>query len=203
MHQDNRAGLRKTFAAAGLATLVIVTLVTAAPAQPPQQAEKDVVVVNPATQPVPVTGNVAVNGTVEIAGTTAVTGTMQSTQSGLWTVGIDPARNRVSLADGPTFYHDSNLGIINNGETKELGPFEVGAVRQLRFIARAVNGDVTFRVMANVLSNQAQIDRFTVGGESGNLYKTVVYYVPPPSVSIIMTEAGAGGSNFQIVLIGR
>ena len=203
MQKNHIAFTRKAFVGAAMVAALILTLVSGAPAQPPQ-AQKDVVVVNTAAQPVPVTGNVNVTGAVGVSGNVGVSGTVNALQGGLWTMGIDPARNRVSLADGPSFFHDTNLAVVGDGQTAEAGPFDLSAFGKLRLIARAVNGNVTFKVIAHVSSiNPAVIDQFTLNGESGNVYRSVVYDVPPPSLSVLMTETGPGGSNYQVVLIAR
>jgi hypothetical protein len=188
---------RKALVGAALVGALILTLVSGAPAQPPQ-AVKDVIVVNTPTQPVPVTGS------VEVTGSTSVSGTVNALQTGLWTMGIDPARNRVSLADSPSFFFDTNLAVVNNGQTAEVGPFDLSSLGKVRIIGRAVNGNVTFKVIAHVTSTTpALLDQFTINGEDGNRYHTAVYDVPPPSISVLLTETGPGGSNYQVILIGR
>jgi hypothetical protein len=197
MQKEIRATVRKSLVGAGLAGAIVLTLVTGAPAQPPPQAQKDVVVVNTEANPVPVTGAVAVSGNV------AVSGAVSAFQGGLWTMGIDPARNKVAIAGSDPFVYDSNLGIVNDGQTVDLGPFDLETASKLRIIARAVNGNVRFRILANT-TLPIVLDDFTLESEGeGNVYKSVVYDVTPPSITVRLTETGPGGSNYQVVLIAR
>ena len=178
-----------------LATAVALLLASGTPA--PAAADKDVVVINTPARPVPVTG------VVEVTGATTVSGSVNAAQSGPWLVGIDQAHNRVSLAPGASFYYDSGFSGMNDGETVELGPFDLSNVSKLRVIGNAVNGDVKFEVRANVTPVMMTLDQFTVNGEDGNLTTSRVYDVPPPSVIVRLTESGPGGSNYQLILVGK
>jgi hypothetical protein len=199
MKEDRTRPTKRTLIGTGLvAAIVAFTLVSESSVQaaPP---DKDVVVVNTPAQPVPVTGTVAVTG-----GTT-VSGTVNAVQSGPWTVGIDPAHNGVSLVPGASFIHDSGFAVINDGATVDLGPFDLTNVGKLRILVRAVNGDVHVEVLANVPpAFPITLDEFTVAAEgSGSVSKSFVYDVPPPSVTVRLTESGPGGSNYHVVLIAR
>lgn len=168
---------------------------------PPGQQPDEVLVVNPAASPVPVTG------ALTISGTATVDGDVNAAQAGAWTVGIDPARNLVAVASAPRFDHDGAFSVVNDGETREFGPFDIGAVQSLRIIARAVNGDVRYTLIApSATAGVAgmQFDEFTVAGESGNRYQSHTYDAPPSQVIVRVTEAGGpGGANFQFMLVGR
>jgi hypothetical protein len=62
---------------------------------------------------------------------------------------------------------------------------------------------VKFEVRANVTPLAMTLDQFTVNGEDGNLTTSRVYEVPPPSVIVRLTESGPGGSNYQLILVGK
>jgi hypothetical protein len=183
-----------------VAAIVALALVSAIPVLAAK--EKDVIVANTPAEPVPVTGN------VEVTGETTVSGTIDAAQSGTWTVAIDPSNNAVSLAPGESFFYDTGFDGMNDGVTVNLGPFDLSNVSKLRILARAVNGDVTYQVWAALTGGNAVVpgillDEFTLGGEAGNRYGSVVYDLPPPSVIVRLTESGPGGANYHVVLIGR
>jgi hypothetical protein len=159
---------------------------------------RDVLVINTPANPVPVTGAVSVSGQ------TTVSGSVQASQQGTWTVGIDPAHNQVEVASAPTFDHDEGFDVVNDGQTLEFGPFDMGAVRTLRILTRAVNGDVRYELVMPGPFGGIRIDEFNVAGESGNRYETRTYDAPPSSVIVRVTESGGpGGANYHFVLIGR
>jgi hypothetical protein len=196
----------RVFVGAGfVAAAVALLLVSGTPA--PAAADKDVVVINTAANPVPVTGAVQVTGATTVSGSVnaAQSGpwSVKASQSGPWLIGIDPAHNGVSLAPGASFYYDSGFSIINNGTTLDLGPFDLSAVSKMRVIGNAVNGNVKYEIRANVTPVTMVLDQFTVNGEDGNLTTSRVYDVPPPSVIVRLTESGPGGSNYQLIVVGK
>jgi hypothetical protein len=195
---------RTTLAAAGAAAaLGTIALLSQAPTHAFSNGNgngslKDVIVVNAPSQPVPVAGQIGVDGPV------AVTGSVGSLQSGPWTVGIDPSHNLVSVAGQSAFYHDDGFAAMNDGETVDLGPFDVSDVATLRILARAVNGDVTFEILTDVApAFPIRMDLFTLGGEGGSVSGTRVYEAPPRSVIVRVTESGPGGANYHVVLAGH
>jgi hypothetical protein len=205
MKQSSRFVVGGLVVAAGVFTLLETPTHAFVPGNgngngPPTQ---DVNVVNAAANPIPVTGSVAITGTVAVAGTTNVQGSVAASQSGPWTVGLDPAHNQVSVASSPRFDYDPGFSGMNDGVTVELGPFDLSQVRTLRILARAVNGDVRFQLYTGDTYPGMILDDFTVDGESGNRYATFVYEAPPPSLRIHLTESGPGGANFQVQLVGR
>jgi hypothetical protein len=200
MHTPNRAWL----AGGSVAAFVAVALLAQTPVAAVQNGNgngnagtKDVTVINTDSNPVPVSGNVVVSGS------TSVNGSVAASQSGAWTMRIDPAHNQVSLPAGSSFWFDSGLGVINDGGSVDLGPFDTSDLAGLRLLGRAVNGDVHVEVLANVDGFPITIDSFTMPGESGSVSRSFVYDYPPPSVTIHMTESGPGGSNYHIALVGR
>ncbi len=159
---------------------------------------REVLVVNTPATAVPVTGSVSVSGMTTIAGSVA------ASQAGSWNVGIDPTRNLVSLAGSPRFDYDSNFGVVNDGATLEFGPFDLSAVRTLRILTRAVNGDVRFQIYVPTVGNGMILDEFEVEGESGNRFLSRSYDAPPPSVMVRVIESGGpGGANYHFLLVGR
>lgn len=159
---------------------------------------KDVIVINGPTNPVPVTGSVTVSGS------TTVSGAVAASQSGPWTMRIDPAFNQVSLpAASTSFSYDSGFSVINDGATIDLGPFDTSDLAGLRFFGRAVNGDMHIEVLAVVDAFPITIDQFTIPGEGGGVSRTFVYDYPPPSIMLRLTESGPGGSNYHVALVGR
>ncbi|MFN0244103.1 MAG: hypothetical protein ACKVWV_14525 [Planctomycetota bacterium] len=169
-------------------------------------ATKDVVVVNSALSPVPVTGQLTVTGTTTIAGNVQASqqGSWSVGQSGPWTVKIDPAQNAVAVASTPAFFHDTGFGGMNDGGVVEIGPFDMSAVSNLRVSGRAVNGDIIVQLMQIVEpAFPILLDQFTIAGEDGSISATRVYPVPGRNVLVRLTESGPGGSNYHIVLSGR
>lgn len=162
-------------------------------------AVKDVTVINGSTNPVPVSGSVTVSGS------TSVSGAVAASQSGPWTMRIDPAFNQVSLpaSASTSFYYNSGFSGINDGATIDLGPFDTSDLSGLRFFGRAVNGDMHVQVLAMVDTFPITIDEFTIPGESGSVSRTFVYDYPPPSILLRLTESGPGGSNYHVALVGR
>lgn len=169
-------------------------------------ATKDVIVVNSALSPVPVTGQLTVAGTTTIAGNVQASqqGAWSVGQSGPWTVKIDPAQNAVAVASTPAFFHDTGFGVMNDGAVVEIGPFDMSAVSNLRVSGRAVNGDIIVQLMQIVEpAFPILLDQFTISGEGGSTSGTRVYPVPGRNVLVRLTESGPGGSNYHIVLSGR
>ena len=160
-------------------------------------ASKDVTVINTSSNPVPVSGNVSVSGS------TTVSGAVSASQSGPWTMRIDPAHNQVSLPAGSSFFYDSGFSVINDGATIDLGPFDTSDLAGLRIFGRAVNGDMRIQVLADVPGFPITIDDFTIPGESGSISRTFVYDYPPPSIILRLTESGPGGSNYHVAMVGR
>lgn len=184
------------------ATLAAFCLFSQTPAGAVQNGNgviKDVTVVNDSSNPVPVTGSVAVSGS------TTVSGSVAASQSGPWTMRIDPAFNQVTLpAASTSFHYDSGFSVINDNATVDLGPFDTSDLSGLRFYGRAVNGDMHIQVLAVVDFFPITIDEFTIPGESGGgASRTFVYDYPPPSIMLRLTESGPGGSNYHVALVGR
>jgi hypothetical protein len=198
MQTPNRAWIAGGFAAA----LAAAALLSQTPAGAVQNGNgnggvKDVTVVNTSANPVPVAGS------VNVSGSTTVSGSVVASQGGPWTMRIDPAHNQVSLPAGASFFHDGGFGVINDGATIDLGPFDTSDLAGLRILGRAVNGDMHVELLANVDGFPITLDEFTIPGESGSTSRTFVYDYPPPSITVRLTESGPGGSNFHIVLVGR
>jgi hypothetical protein len=166
---------------------------------------KDVIVVNSALNPVPVTGQLAVTGTTAIEGSVQASqqGPWSVGQSGPWTVKIDPSQNAVAVASTPAFFHDTGFGVINEGQAIELGPYNMSAISDLRVSGRAVNGNVVVQLMLIVEpAFPILLDQFTIVGENGSTTQTRVYPVPGKNVLVRVTS-GSGGSNYHVVLSGR
>jgi hypothetical protein len=191
---------QSTFLALGaLTAIAVVALPSGTPLQamaPPP--DRDVFVVNGATSPVPVTGDITVSGTSTVSGTVA------ATQSGPWTVGIDSAHNTVKVASSDLFFFDSQFSGMNDGQTVDVGPIDTSHLKQLRILARAINGDVHFKLLSDFpTGSELTLDEFTLDGESGNVSGTRVYDAPPPNITLRMTESGPGGANYHFVLMGN
>jgi len=163
--------------------------------------DKDVIVVNTPTQPVPVTGTVAVTGA------TTVSGTVNAAQSGPWTVRIDPAHNLVSLAPGASLFHNPGFTTIGAAPASiDLGPFDLSDLSKLRIIARAFNnngGDIKFTVFAwdpdTSTAFRIPLDEFSLNEES----LSRVYEAPPPTVVVRVTKVSGTTANYHLVVIGR
>lgn len=188
---------RTLVAFAAVTAVSVVAFQSSTPLQASPPPDKDVFVINTGANPVPVTGEITVNGS------TSVSGTVGAQQSGTWTVGIDSTHNTVKVAPSTNFLFDSGFSVINDGATVDIGPVDVSKVKTLRLLARAVNGDMHYQVIANFPSAPITLDEFTLGGEDGNISGTRVYEAPPPSITIRLTESGPGGSNYQFALIGN
>jgi hypothetical protein len=192
-----------------IAGAVAVAALSGSPARataPPP--EKEVIVVNTPQQPVPVVGAVTVSGSTTVTGdvNAAQAGpwNVGASQNGPWVVGINPAQNAVSLAPGKSFFFDSGFSVINDGQTLELGPFDLSGLNGVRLVVFAVNGDIRANVRVNSNGFTFPLEEFVVPGEDdGPITESVVYDYPPPSITIRLTEGGPGGSNYQVMLIGQ
>jgi hypothetical protein len=174
-------------------------------AMPPQ--DKDVIVVNLPSQPVPVTGSVAVSGSTTVSGSvdSAQAGAWHvgASQDGAWTVGINPLQNTVK-AETPSFLFDSGFSVINDGDAVDLGPFDLSHVQTARIIVRGVNGFIHADIFAETGQFDLPLETLEADGESNpSVTKMVVYEAPPPSIRIHLTESGPGGSNYHVMVIGR
>jgi hypothetical protein len=189
----------RTFLALGAVTAVAaVVFQSGTPLQAAPPPDRDVIIVNTPANPVPVTGEITVNGS------TSVSGTVAASQSGTWTVGISPSNNTVKIAASETFVFDSHFSVINDGATVDIGPIDTSGLKELRLLARAINGDMHFEVLANFPpAFPITLDEFTLGGESGSVSGTRFWDAPPPSITIRLTESGPGGSNYHFVLVGN
>ena len=193
--------MQRTFLALGAVTAVgVLVLQSGAPLQaaaaPPP--DKDVFVINDDASPIPVYGNISVSGTSTVSGNVA------ASQSGPWTVGIDSAHNTVKVVPGELFFFDSQFSVINDGQALDIGPIDTSGLKQLRILARAVNGDMRFEILADFpTGSPLKLDEFVLGGEDGNVSGTRVYDAPPPNITIHLTEGGPGGSNYHFVLMGN
>ena len=109
---------------------------------------------------------VRVNPPLSVSGSTTVSGSVAASQSGAWTMRIDPAFNQVSrpASASTSFHYDSGFSVINDGATIDLGPFDTSDLAGLRFYGRAVNGDMHIEVLAVVDAFPITIDSFTIPG---------------------------------------
>jgi len=163
--------------------------------------EKDVIVVNSSAQPVPVTGTVAVTGS------TTISGTVNAAQSGTWTVGIDPAHNKVSLAPGDSLFYNPGFTTIGAAPASvDLGPFDLSNLSTMRIIARGFNnngGDIKFTVFAwdpdTSTALRIALDEFSLNEKT----LSRVYEAPPPMVVVRVTKVDGTGANYHLVVIGR
>jgi hypothetical protein len=189
---------------AGIAFALLPETTVHAAMPPP---EKDVIVVNLPTNPVPVTGSVSVSGSTTVSGSVSAAQAgawnVGAAQSGAWSVGIDPGQNVVK-AESPAFLYDSGFNVINDGATLDLGPFDLSKVEKARIIVRGINGHIHAEIRAETGTFDIPLDTLEADGESNpSVTKMVVYEAPPPQIYIRLTESGPGGSNYHVMVIGR
>jgi hypothetical protein len=204
MDSRQKIWLATGLAAAGVAFALLPEATVHAAMPPP---DKDVVVVNLPTQPVPVTGSVSVSGSTTVSGSvnSAQAGAWHvgAAQDGAWSVGINPSQNVVK-AESPTFLFDSGFNVINDGQTLELGPFDLSKVEKARIIVRGINGHIHAEIRAETGTFDLPLETLEADGESSSsVTRMVVYEAPPPSIYIRLTESGPGGSNYHVMVIGR
>lgn len=103
--------------ASGFTALAVALLFTSPPTSTGVPSSKDVLVINPASQPVPT----AAQGTTTIAGSVSVANTPTVTFAPGASVGIDPASNTVQLANTAA----SPVPVVNINDAGQ--PFQAGA----------------------------------------------------------------------------
>jgi hypothetical protein len=143
---------------------------------------KPVIVVNPPSQPVPVTGTIS--GSVNIANTP----TVNAKQSGLWDVGIvgtptvklDPGSNTVQFAPrSTTVLFDSNRQSFpaDFDRRQQFGPINIAAYSKVRVLVAQFGGTglsgtpIQVFVSTKVLSGTLTLDVFDVTGTTSKVYE--------------------------------
>jgi len=169
---------------------------------------KPVIVVNPASQPVPVTGTIS--GSVNIANTP----TVNAQQSGLWNVGIvgtptvklDPSSNTVQFAPrSTTVLFDSNRQSFpaDFDRRQQFGPINIAAYSNVRVLVAQFGGTglsnipIQVFVSTKVLSGTLPLDVFDVTGTTSKVYEVA-------GTELTITLGLASGNYLtQVVVFGN
>jgi hypothetical protein len=196
----------------GCATLLASALCILPSASYAQKDEvgpiKPVIVVNPPSQPVPVTGTIS--GSVNIANTP----TVSAKQSGLWNVGIvgtptvklDPNNNTVQFAPrGTAVLFDSNRQLFpaDFDRRQQFGPINIAAYSNVRVLVAQFGGSglsgtpIQVFVSTKVLSGTLSLDVFDVTGTTSKVYEVA-------GTELTITLGLASGNYLtQVVVFGN
>jgi hypothetical protein len=168
---------------------------------------KPVIVVNPASQPVPVTGTI--NGSVNITNTP----TVNAQQTGPWNVGIvgiptvklDSSNNTVQIAPrGTSVLFDSNRQSFpaDADRIQHLGPINIAAYSKIRILVQTFGGSglsnnpIGVVPSTKVLSGTLAFDSFTALSPTSQVYEAIGTEL---NITLFL---GSGNYLIQVVVFG-